>query len=359
DLHPKTCAPGTARSRGRALMIQLRRYTLQAPGIGVLLRFVNRRTRVSIGSTLSLRPIPSKGSLVLHPRLFGDRLPRGLLLGAEVLRALHSDLDVLVAATAVPLDPLPRDAESLAVLRAGRHVEHHALPVERPDLDLRAEHRLREVDRHHARDVQPAPSLLAPEEVVWLDLDHDDDVAATPRALPLQPEPRAVVGAGRDVDDQAFLDLHVTRALARRTALRRDLPAAAAHGTGPRDRKTSLTEGDGAAPVALGTGRKRRARRSAASAAGGAHLRHPQRHRHLAPQRRDAERDRDGGLALLFFQGRGAASRAPAPPAEDRRAQTAQPADRAEIGEIEADTRAFGRAATTAKRSAARRAGVR
>src|SRR5207245_1910331 len=268
DLHPKTCAPGTARSRGRALMIQLRRYTLQAPGIGVLLRFVNRRTRVSIGSTLSLRPIPSKGSLVLHPRLFGDRLPRGLLLGAEVLRALHSDLDVLVAATAVPLDPLPRDAESLAVLRAGRHLEHHALPVERPDLDLRAEHRLREVDRHHARDVQPAPSLLAPEEVVWLDLDHDDDVAATPRALPLQPEPRAVVGAGRDVDDQAFLDLHVTR----------------------------------------------------------------------AP---------------------GAPTPPPAPPAEDRREQIAQPAERAEIGEIEVDTRAFGRAATTAKRSAARRAGVR
>src|SRR5256885_956224 len=178
---------------------------------------------------------------------------------------------VLVAAATVLLDPLPRDAESLAVLRAGRHLEHHALPVQRPHLDPGAEHRLREVDRHHTRDVEA--SALAPEKPVRLDVDHDDDVAAPPCALALQPEPRAVVGAGRNVDHQALVDLHVPRALTRGAALRRDLPAAAAHRTGPRHREAALAERDRAPAPALGTGRERCTRRAAAPPAGGAHFR--------------------------------------------------------------------------------------
>src|SRR3989441_227040 len=272
-------------------------------------------------------------ALVLQPRLLRKSLRRGLLLRGEVLGDFDSHLHVLVAAPAVLLDPLPRDAESLAVLRAGRHLEHHALPVQRPHLDPGAEHRLREVDRHHTRDVEA--SALAPEKPVRLDVDHDDDVAAPPCALALQPEPRAVVGAGRNVDHQALVDLHVPRALTRGAALRRDLPAAAAHRTGPRHREAALAERDRAAAPALETGRERCTQRAAAPPAGGAHFRHPERHRHLAPQRRDAERDRDRGLDLLFFLPYGAALAAAA---EDRREDVAQPAERAEIGEIEIST---------------------
>src|SRR3989475_2543949 len=164
-------------------------------------------------------------ALVLQPRLLRKSLRRGLLLRGEVLGDFDPHFHVLVAAPAVLLDPLPRDAESLAVLRAGRHLEHHALPVQRPHLDPGAKHRLREVDRHHTRDVEA--SALAPENPARLAVDPDDDVAPPPRALALQPEPRAVVGTGRNVDHQALVDLHVPRALTRGAALRRDLPAAA------------------------------------------------------------------------------------------------------------------------------------
>src|SRR5207245_1146403 len=104
---------------------------------------------------------------------------------------------------------------------------------------------------------------------------------------------------------------------------------------GPRHREAALAERDRAPAPALGTGRERCTRRAAAPAAGGTHFRHPERHRHLAPQRRDAERDRDRGLDLLFFLPYGAALAAAA---EDRREDVAQPAERAEIGEIDIST---------------------
>src|SRR5256885_10107978 len=129
---------------------------------------------------------------MLHPALLGKLLERCFLLGREVLGNLDVDLDVLIATPSIPLDPLPRDAEPLTVLCAGRHLEHDALPVERPHLDFRAEQRLREVDRHDADDVQP----LAPEEPIGLDLDHDHHVPPSLRPLPRETEPRAVLRAG-------------------------------------------------------------------------------------------------------------------------------------------------------------------
>src|SRR5205807_2813707 len=199
-----------------------------------------------------LTPTPSP--LVFHPALLGERLERRFLLGRQVLRNLDVNLDVLIAPPPVALDALPRDAKPLAVRCAGRHLEHHALPIEGPYLDLRAEQRLGQVDGHDADDVEP----VAPEEPVGLDLDRDHDVAPSLGPLPLEAQPRAVFRARRDGDRQPLLDAHLARPVARGTRLRRHPPAAPAHGARPRDGEPALTEGDRAAPLALGARRERR-----------------------------------------------------------------------------------------------------
>src|SRR5213595_3004329 len=241
------------------------------------------------------------------------------------------DIDVLIAPPSVPLDPLTRDAEPLTVRCAGRHLEHDALAVEGPHFDLRAEQRLRQIDRHDADDVEPVPS----EKAVGLDLDRDYDVSPSLGPLPLEPQPRAVFRAGRDRDREPLLDAHLARPVAGGTRLRRDPPPAPAHGAGPRDGEPALAERNGAAAFAFGTRRERGARCASRPAAGRAYLRKRQRDGHATAQRRHAERDRDGGLDLVLVLG----TRAAAAATENRREQIPQPAERAQVGKVELGAR--------------------
>src|SRR5205823_2728500 len=241
------------------------------------------------GSGASPEPrAPNPEPLVFHPALLGERLQRGFLLGGQVLGNLDVDLDVLIAPPSVPLDPLTRDAEALTVRCAGRHLQHNALAVERPHFDLRAEQRLRQIDRHDADDVEPVPS----EKAVGLDLDRDHDVAPSLGPLPLEPQPRAVFRAGRDRDREPLLDPHLARPVTGGTRLRRDAPPAPAHGARPRNGEPALAERNGAAAFTFGTRREGGARCAARPAAGRAYLRQREGDGHPATQGGDPERDR-------------------------------------------------------------------
>src|SRR5437870_6882029 len=266
----------------------------------------------------------SSDLLVLHATLLGKLAYRRFLFRRELLGDLNVDLDVLIAPPAVPLDPLAGDAELLAVLGAGRHLEHHALPVERAHLDLRAEEGLRQIDRNHADHVEP----LAPEEPVGLDLNHHDDVAAALGALPLEPQPRAVFGPGRNSDRETLLLTDLAGPLAGRAALRGYLAPSAAHGARPLHGEATLAERDGPAPPAFGAGRERRPGRAARAATRRADFGQRERDGNLAAQRRNPERNRDRrlDLVLVLEPGPGAA------PSKDRREQVSEPAERAKIG---------------------------
>src|SRR6266571_2141992 len=234
--------------------------------------------------------------LVLHPRLLCKRPRRRLLLRRETFGDFDLHLDILVPSPAVLLDPLPREAEPLAVLRAGRHPEHHAPAVERLHLDPRAQHRLGEVDRHRADDVQ----ALAPKEPIGLDLDYDHHVSPALGTLSLQAEPRSILRARRHGDHQALLNADFPAPSARRAPLRGNPALAAADGAGAIHGKAALSERDEAATPAFWAGGEGCPGRRAAAAAGGTDLGHRQRHRHPAPKGCNAERDRDRRLDLVL-----------------------------------------------------------
>src|SRR5207245_1023906 len=77
-------------------------------------------------------------------------------------------------------------------------------------------------------------------------------------ALPLEPQPRAVFGPGRNSDRETLLLTDLARPSASGAALRGHLAAPAAHGARPLHGETALAERDGPAPPALGAGRERR-----------------------------------------------------------------------------------------------------
>src|SRR5690349_9868202 len=140
----------------------------------------------------------------LLPRDAGEFLEQLALARGQLPRRLDEHADDLVAATvAVHVrDAAALQPERLARLRPGRDL-HLRRALERRHVDLRAERRLREADRHVADDVRP----LADEERVLADVEHDVEVArraAARRGLTLatQLETRAAVDAGRDLDAQ-------------------------------------------------------------------------------------------------------------------------------------------------------------
>src|SRR4029077_7524714 len=150
-------------------------------------------------------------------------------------------------------------------------------------------------------------------------------------SLTLEAQACAVFRAGRDGDRQPLLHAHLARPVAGGARLRRHPSAAPAHGTRPRDGEPALTERDGAPPLTLGARGERRPRRASRPAARRADLRERERDRHAAAERGDAERDRYGGLDLILALRGGAAT---APP-ENRREQISEPAERAQIGQVE------------------------
>src|SRR5690349_3696399 len=137
----------------------------------------------------------------------------------------------------------------------------------------------------------------------------------------------------------------LTRSLAGGAALRRHLAPAPAYRARPRDGEATLTERDRPAAPALGTRRERRTGRASRTVARRANIRKREDHGNLPAERRDPERDRDGGLDFfLFFIGAGPGTA----PAEDRREQIPETAERAQVGDVEVDVSgAWSRPAST------------
>src|SRR5204862_2523739 len=95
---------------------------------------------------------------------------------------------------------------------------------------------------------------FAAKETVGGDVDHDHEIAPALGPLILEPEPRSVLDAGRDVDVDTLFDADFAAALTRGTALRRHRAFPAAHRARTIDGKAALSERHGAAPIALRTG---------------------------------------------------------------------------------------------------------
>src|SRR5207237_5702125 len=95
------------------------------------------------------------------------------------------------------------------------------------------------------------------------------------------------------------------------------------------------------AAFTFGTSREGGARCASRPAARRAYLRQRERDGHPTTQCGDAERNGDRGLDLVFVLG----TRAAAAPPENRREEIAEPAERAQIGEVELHAGAPGRAA--------------
>src|SRR5689334_11714434 len=131
-----------------------------------------------------------------------------------------------------------------------------------------------------------------------------------------------------------LLGADLTRSLAGGAALRRHLAPAPAHRARSRDGEATLTERDRPAAPALGTRRERRTGRASRAVARRADIRQREDHGNLPAERRHPERDRDGGLDFfLFFISAGPGTA----PAEDRREQIPETAERAQVGDVEVD----------------------
>src|SRR6476619_1034833 len=173
-------------------------------------------------------------------RLLAEDLAVGLerlLLGpGELLRDRHYEPgeQVPLAAAVQLRRTAALDAEQLAALRAGRHLERDR-PFWRRDLDRRAECRLRVRHRHLEHEVGAAALV----ERRCLDLHAHVEIAggataATGLALPLEADPDPVLGAGGHLHLVAARD-PLTAGAAAVLARRVDddaVPAAALAGVG-------------------------------------------------------------------------------------------------------------------------------
>src|SRR5262249_34374006 len=133
-----------------------------------------------------------------------------------------------------------------------RNADRHFLPVDRAHLHLRAEGRLRDVDRHLGDEVEPLPLV----ETVRLHLEGDQQVTrlSVARAVPTlsaQADLRAAVGAFPHRPHAGAMRATPPGAPAIRAALARDLPAAEARRTGTLPREPPRAERDGTAPAAF------------------------------------------------------------------------------------------------------------
>src|SRR5450432_395051 len=285
--------------------------------------------------------------LVLQVTRRSELLHHSLLIRRELVGNGDVRLDDHISLRAIFFDPLSRHAKALARRRALRNPDRHLLSRDRAHAHLRAEHRLRDVERHLRDDVES----IAREETVRLYLEGDDQItrrttiiAAT--ALPGETHARARFRSRRHGDVHRLARAHLTRALARRARLRGHLPAAEAHGARTIHGESALAEGDHPASIALGALGPLRARRAAASLARRALLGHFELHGHLPAQRRGAKGDGDHDLDALALLRPTRALRATLPrvAAEHRREQIAEPAEAANVEVFHARTGARVRA---------------
>src|SRR5829696_352673 len=158
-----------------------------------------------------------------------DRLALGL---GQLLRDgdAHAREQVALAAALQLGGPLPLQLQQLARLGAGWNLDREPFAVRRRHLDLRPQCRLRIRDR----DVDDEIGRAAPlEQLRRRNARHHEEVARWPAvetglALALQPDARAVLDAGGDLDRVALRALLATGSVAARARVLDDRPVPAA-----------------------------------------------------------------------------------------------------------------------------------
>src|SRR5581483_3016618 len=227
------------------------------------------------------------------------------------------------------------DAEQLAVLRAGRHLQGHR-SVRRRHLHGRAERGLREGHRH----VELQIGLAAPAvQLRRLDARDDEQVASRAAAvaglaLPAQLDPRPVLDARRDLHPEAAGAPLAPAASAARARLLDDGAVPAAARARVREGEQALRLGDRAAAAALrADGRRCTGLRARAVAdLAGALEADGQRRLHTPERVLEGERDLDLDVrAALPAPTAPSAAHAPAEQAAE------QVAEVAELAEVEGD----------------------
>src|SRR5258706_2916409 len=194
---------------------------------------------------------------LVHEALGAGAVPVGILLHGlvqlaqelalpvgEAHRRLDDDLahEVAGVGRAHALDALGAQAKDLARLRLHGDLDLGAA-VERGNLDLAAQGRLREADRHLAVEVV----ALAPEDAVGLQVDHHVEVAgraAVHASLALAGQADAIgfVHAGGNLHRERLVLLQPSRAPARGAWIAHGLAGAVARGTRLLDGEEALRQ---------------------------------------------------------------------------------------------------------------------
>src|SRR3954465_8605112 len=178
------------------------------------------------------RPLRAEegGARVVGCRRRPERLDGRACVVGELVRSLDLDGDQEVAAGAVATSgAVALDPQSAAVRRRRRDLDGDGAGAQRRNLDVGAESRLLEADRHAHREVV----ALAAEHVVRRDVHQDLKVAGRSavlarRPLAAKPDALAVANAGRDPRLDGAGGGAAARAVAHRARVVDDQPAAAA-----------------------------------------------------------------------------------------------------------------------------------
>src|SRR5499427_7461256 len=275
----------------------------------------------------SFLPCPAQEVVarVLTGRRFAEGL-KGLPRGAvQVLRHLnrHRGQQVAVRPVLAPGSLAPHP-EGAAARRPGGDPDAHRHPAERRDLDLRAERRLGEGDRHGHGDVVAG----AAEDRVRLDVYPHVQVARrsaalTRCALAPEPDPLPVCHARGDAGLDRPAAHRAAAARTRRAGVVDDQAAAAALLARLGEREATQVPAGLAGALAGGThpGYRPRLRPGAVARWARSLTGQPQRHRGAV----DGVVERQRGLGLDVCPAARARLRASAPPAEHPAQQVAEP----------------------------------
>src|SRR5207245_6363747 len=176
--------------------------------------------------------------------------------------------------------------EPLAGLRLRRNLDFR-VAVERRNLDLAAERRGGEADRHFAMQI----GAFALEH--RMRLQNDDNVEIPRRtavhaglALTAQPNPIVLIDAGRNLDRQRLMLFHTTDAMAGHTRIGNDLARSVTRRTRLLDREKSLRDAHFAAAVTCRAGLRTGARLRPGAVTGFARLHRRYANLDFGPARR-------------------------------------------------------------------------
>src|SRR5207253_3156029 len=247
---------------------------------------------------------------MLETRFIGEFFERLLLLIGQRLRHFDLDLHVLIAALPALLDSLPRDTETCAGLCAGGNLQRDLLVADCAHAHLRTEHRLCDVDRHRANDVE----AVAREELVGRHFEIDDQIARSTRAalaLSCHAQFRTGIDAARHLQRDRPILPDLPSTVTDRARRGRHLAATQTVRTRTLHSDSALAKRDHSGTAAFLARVQFRSGCSTAARARRAFFDYRNRHRNLAAASRDSERNFDDvfdvlaalwrGLRLLLF----------------------------------------------------------